>query len=161
MTGAVDYLRDPTTPGNQVEEGEPNRAELFRRAAAQLARMYAIARTHRDLAEFRDDIAFFEEVRMLNARFDAEERKARGEAVPPDIELYLKSLTASAIEAGGVTDIYAAAGIGRPDLSHLTIFNCGSYWSGVRSSLGLARKPSSRPGWYCIRRSRVLTSAVS
>jgi hypothetical protein len=43
----------------------------------------------------------------------------------------------------------------------LTIFNCGSYWRGVRSSLGLARKPSRRPGWYCIRRSRVLTSAVS
>ena len=43
----------------------------------------------------------------------------------------------------------------------LTIFNCGSYWRGVRSSLGLARKPSSRPGWYCIRRSRVLTSTVS
>jgi hypothetical protein len=43
----------------------------------------------------------------------------------------------------------------------LTIINCGSYWRGVRSSLGLARKPSRRPGWYCIRRSRVLTSAVS
>jgi hypothetical protein len=43
----------------------------------------------------------------------------------------------------------------------LTIFNCGSYCRGVRSSLGLARKPSSRPGWYCIRRSLVLTSAVS
>ena len=119
VTGAVDYLRNPTTPGNRVEEGEPNLAERFRRTAAQLARMYAIARTRRDLAEFRDDIAFFEEVRMLNARFDAEERKARGETVPPDVELYLKSLTASAIEAGGVTDIYAAAGIDRPDLSHL------------------------------------------
>jgi type I restriction enzyme, R subunit len=119
VTGVVNYLRDPTTPGNQVEEGEPNLAERFRRAAAQLARMYAIARTHRDLAEFRDDIAFFEEVRMLNARFDAEERKARGETVPPDVERYLKSLTASAIEAGGVTDIYAAADISRPDLSHL------------------------------------------
>ena len=45
--------------------------------------------------------------------------------------------------------------------ARLTIFNCGSYWRGVRSSRGLARKPSRRPGWYCIRRSRVLTSAVS
>ena len=32
---------------------------------------------------------------------------------------------------------------------------------GVRSRPGLARKPSSRPGRYCICRSRVLTSAVS
>ena len=33
VIGAVDYLRDPATPGNQVEEGEPNLAERFRRAA--------------------------------------------------------------------------------------------------------------------------------
>ncbi len=119
VTGAVDYLRDPASPGNQVEEGEPNLAERFRRAAGQLARMYAICRGSNEMADLRDDIAFFEDVRMLNARFDAEERRARGEAVPPDVELYLQSLTASAIEAGAVTDIYAAAGIGRPDLSHL------------------------------------------
>ena len=30
-----------------------------------------------------------------------------------------RQLTAGAIEAGGVTDVYEAAGIGRPDLSHL------------------------------------------
>ena len=119
VTGAVDYLRDPTTLGNQVDGGEPDLSERFRRAAGQLARMYAICRGSNEMAGLRDDIAFFEEVRMLNARFDAEERKARGEAVPPDIELYLNSLTASAIEAGAVTDIYEAAGIGRPDLSHL------------------------------------------
>jgi len=53
------------------------------------------------------------------AKYDAEERRARGETVRPDVELYLKSLAAGAVEAGGVTDIYEAAGIGRPDLSHL------------------------------------------
>ena len=106
-------------PGNQVEEGEPNLAERFRRASGQLARMYAICSSSGKLADYRADIAFFEEIRVWMARFDAEERKARGEAMPPDIELYLKSLAAGAIEAGGVTDTYAAAGIGRPDLSHL------------------------------------------
>ncbi|MGH3266318.1 MAG: type I restriction endonuclease subunit R, partial [Trebonia sp.] len=72
VTGAVDYLRDPATPGNQVEEGEPGLSERFRRAAGQLARMYAICRGSNEMAGLRDDIAFFEEVRMLNARFDAE-----------------------------------------------------------------------------------------
>ena len=33
--------------------------------------------------------------------------------------LYLRQLTAGAVEAGGITDIYAAAGVERPDLSHL------------------------------------------
>ncbi|MGH3182379.1 MAG: helicase-related protein [Streptosporangiaceae bacterium] len=43
----------------------------------------------------------------------------------------------------------------------LTIFNCEGYRRGVRSRPVLARKPSSRPGRYCIRRSRVLISTVS
>jgi type I restriction enzyme R subunit len=53
------------------------------------------------------------------AKFDAEERRARGLSIPADVELYLRQLTADAIEAGGVTDIDQAAGIGRPNLSHL------------------------------------------
>jgi len=119
ILGTVDYLRNPNTPGNQVEEGEPTLAERFRLVSAQLGRMYAICSSSGKLADYRADIAFFEEIRVWMARFDAEERKARGETVPPDVELYLKSLVASAVEADGVTDIYAAAGIGRPDLSHL------------------------------------------
>src|SRR5260370_27825123 len=81
--------------------------------------MYAICCSSGALADLRKDIAFFEEVRIWMAKYDAEERRARGETVPPDVELYLRQLTAGAIEAGGVTDIYAAAGIDRPDLSHL------------------------------------------
>ncbi len=69
--------------------------------------------------DLRDDIAFFEAVRVWMAKFDAEDRRARGLPVPAEVELYLRQLTAGVIEAGGVTDIYAAAGIDRPDLSHL------------------------------------------
>ena len=67
------------------------------------------------------------------------------------------------LEQGQNCLILGEPGSGKSTLlrAGLTIFNCGSYWRGVRSSLGLARKPSSRPGWYCIRRSFVLTSAVS
>ena len=119
VLGTVNYLRDPATPGNRVGEDELTLAQRFRQESARLARLYALCSSHRDLTSFRADIAFFEEVRIWMARFDAEERKARGEAIPPDVELFLKSLAASAIESGGVTDVYAAAGIGHPDLSHL------------------------------------------
>ena len=53
------------------------------------------------------------------AKFDAEERRARDLPIPADVALYLRQLTAGAVEAGGITDIYGAAGIDRPDLSHL------------------------------------------
>lgn len=69
--------------------------------------------------EYRDDIAFFEEVRVWMAKFDAEERRASGLPIPADVALYLRQLTAGAIEADGVTNLYEAAGIPRPDLSHL------------------------------------------
>jgi type I restriction enzyme R subunit len=119
VLGTLDYLRDPATPGNQPEEGEPTLTERFRKECARLARLFALCGTNGEVNDLRDDIAFFEAVRMWMAKFDAEERQARGEPLPADVELYLRQLTASAVEAEGITDLYAAAGIERPDLSHL------------------------------------------
>jgi type I restriction enzyme R subunit len=119
ILGAVNYLRDPATPGNQVAEGEPTLGERFRAAASKLARFYALCSTHKDMRELRDEIAFFEEIRVWMAKMDAEERRARGLPIPADVEMYLRQLTAGAVEAGKVTDLYEAAGIPRPDLSHL------------------------------------------
>lgn len=53
------------------------------------------------------------------AKLDAEKRHAAGLPVPDEVEILLRQLTAETIEAGEVTDIYEAAGIGRPDLTHL------------------------------------------
>ena len=119
VLGGVNYLRDPATPGNQVEEGDATLGERFRTAASRLARFYALCSTHKDMRELRDEIAFFEEIRVWMAKMDAEERRARGLPVPADVEMYLRQLTAGAVEAGKVTDLYEAAGIPRPDLSHL------------------------------------------
>ncbi len=119
VLGTVNYLRDVTNPLNQPPEGEPALAERFRAASARLARFYALCASSGEANGYRDDIAFFEEVRVWMAKFDAEDRKARGLPVPADVALYLRQLTAGAVEAGGITDIYSAAGIERPDLSHL------------------------------------------
>ena len=60
-----------------------------------------------------------------------------------------------------VSDFGSRMGVTISGPVRLTIFNCEGYHRGVRSRPGLARKPSRRPGRYCIRRSRVLTSVVS
>ena len=119
VLGAVNHLRDPATPGNQVEEGEASLGERFRAASSKLARFYALCSTHKDMRDLRGEIAFFEEIRVWMAKMDAEERRARDLPVPADVEMYLRQLTAGAVEAGTVTDLYEAAGIPRPDLSHL------------------------------------------
>jgi len=119
VMGAVEYLRDPTNPLNQPPEGEPPLTERFRSASARLARFYALCASSGAVNAYRDDIRYFEEVRVWVAKFDAEDRRSRGLPVPADVAMYLRQLAAGAVEAGGITDIYAAAGMERPDLSHL------------------------------------------
>ncbi|MEU0519489.1 type I restriction endonuclease subunit R [Streptosporangium sp. NPDC006007] len=120
VLGAVNHLRNPLTSGNQVGDSkEPTLKERFRREASRLARFWALCSSSGELNEFRDDIAFFAEVRVWMAKYDAAERKANGQPVPADVELYLRQLTAGAVEAGGVTDLFEAAGMPRPNLAHL------------------------------------------
>jgi type I restriction enzyme R subunit len=121
VLGTVNYLRDPSLPENQVsgDPDDPSLAERFRRAAAQLDRLYALCASSGQINDLRDDIAFFKAVRVWMGKFDVAERRSRGLPIPAEVELYLRQLTAGVIEADGVTDIYAAAGIDRPDLSHL------------------------------------------
>ena len=81
-----------------------------------------------------------------------------GQFLPADWRPYMPGIATQA-----AVTVHRSAGLLSPGvaLAVLTFFNCGSYWRDVRSSLGLERKPSRRPGRYCIRRSRVLTSTVS
>jgi hypothetical protein len=119
VLGALEYLRRPRLPDDPLAEGDQDLTRKFRTEAGRLARFYALCSTRIDLKDYRDDIAFFENVRVHLAKFEAEERRERGLLVPAEVELYLRQLTASSIEAGGVTDVYAAAGVGRPDVSQL------------------------------------------
>jgi len=119
VLGTINYLRDPSLPENQPEPGELSLADRFRQAAARLDRLYALCASSGDINGLRDDITFFQAVRRWMAKFDVEDRRARGLPIPAEVELYLRQLTAGVIEAQGVTDIYQAAGIERPDLSHL------------------------------------------
>jgi hypothetical protein len=53
----VSYLRDPQTPGNQVEDPkEPTLADRFRAASSRLARFWALCSSSVKLNEFRDDL---------------------------------------------------------------------------------------------------------
>src|SRR5699024_1473667 len=115
--GAVNHLRDPRTPGNQVDEGEDTLDERFRKTAAKLARFYAICANTGAVDAYRDDLQFFEAVRVWMAKWDAEERRANGRPVPADVERTLRELTETSIDADDVTDLYAAAGMSPPALS--------------------------------------------
>jgi len=118
--GLTNWLRSPHNPGNRVPEGEPTVAARFRQLAGRLGRAWALASGSDTLGDLRDEVRFYEEVRVWMAKFDASEREARGEPIPEDVARLLRRLVADAAGAGEVVDIYSAAEISRPNFDDLT-----------------------------------------
>jgi type I restriction enzyme R subunit len=116
VLGVVDHLKQPE-PG--LDEGQRTRTQRFTKAARELARAFTLCPTVPGLRDLHDDIAFFESVRLYLAKLDAEDRAEHGIASRADVEFAIRQLTAGAIAADEVVDIYQAAGLQRPDLSHL------------------------------------------
>jgi type I restriction enzyme R subunit len=125
----ANYLRDPRTPGNDPDKLDDPRQTLgrrFRDHAYRLERFYALSGSAANIGErfpdhpsWRRDIQFFVEVRAYMAKLDAMDREARGLPVARDVELYLAQLTSSVVETGGITDLFAEAGLETADLTHL------------------------------------------
>ncbi|MFF2557398.1 type I restriction endonuclease subunit R [Nocardia sp. NPDC058058] len=118
--GLTEYLRSPSTPGNQVPEGEDTLTEQFRTYANQLARAWTLAAGHETLAELHPVVRFYEEVRVWMAKFDAGQRQSEGRPVPEEIQRMLATLVADSTVSGEVIDIYDAAGLPKPSLTDLT-----------------------------------------
>ncbi|WP_307858504.1 type I restriction endonuclease subunit R [Microbacterium flavescens] len=118
-TKATSFLRDAHNPLNDPAlEGQTLKAR-YRAASGALARAWALASGRDALAELHSEIAFYEEVRVWMAKYDANERQARDEPVPEEIQRLLSGLVAKAMATDEVLDIYDAAGLPRLTLDNL------------------------------------------
>ncbi|GAA3735302.1 type I restriction enzyme R subunit [Spinactinospora alkalitolerans] len=113
---AVDFLKRPEP---DLEEGKPTLVQRFTDHARKLSRAFSLCPTEADLRPLLPDLEFFESVRRYLGKLSAEEKAARGMASAADVELAIRQLTAGAVAADEVVDIYEAAGLEKPDLSHL------------------------------------------
>lgn len=111
------YLRAPATPGNQTE---PTLGDRFRALSAQLARAWSLCAGNQTLEELRQTVKFYEQVRVVMGKLDAQQRQAEGKPIPADIKRLLSVLVDESTAAGGIVDIYEAAGLSKPSLSELT-----------------------------------------
>lgn len=106
--------------GERAPEAEASPLVRYRKLAAQLNRAWSIGGGAATLAEREVDFRFHSQVRVMLAKLEAATRAAEGRPVPEEIERLLRSLIAETTGSGEVIDIYAAAGIERPDLARLT-----------------------------------------
>ena len=85
------------------------------RAVRELSQAFALAVPHQRAMEIRDDVSFFQAVQAVLAK------RAPGEARTEDeLNHAVRQIIARAVAPEGVLDIFAAAGMAKPDISILS-----------------------------------------
>ena len=85
------------------------------KAVRKLSQAFALAVPHEDAIRIRDEVAFFQAVRSVLAK------RAAGEARPEEeIDHAVRQIVSRAVASEGVVDIFAAAGLEKPDISILS-----------------------------------------
>jgi type I restriction enzyme, R subunit len=85
------------------------------RAVRELSQAFALAVPHEETVRIRDDLAFFQAVQAVLAK------RAPGEARPEEeLDHAVRQIISRAVAPEGVVDIFAAAGLDRPDISILS-----------------------------------------
>ena len=94
---------------------QENGKDRFAKAVRELSQAFALAVPHDDAIRIRDDVAFFQAIRATltkRAETDARPREELDHAV--------RQIIARAVAPEGVIDVFAAAGLKKPDISILS-----------------------------------------
>jgi type I restriction enzyme R subunit len=85
------------------------------RAVRELSQAFALAVPHEQALRIRDDVGFFQAVQAVLAK------RAPGEARPEEeLDHAVRQIISRAVAPEGVVDIFAAAGLEKPDISILS-----------------------------------------
>ena len=94
---------------------QENGKDRLGRAVRGLSRAFALAVPHPGALAIRDDVAFFQAVQAVLAK------RAPGDARPEEeIDRAVRQIISRAVAPEGVMDIFAAAGLPKPDISILS-----------------------------------------
>ncbi|MDE2088844.1 MAG: DUF3387 domain-containing protein, partial [Gammaproteobacteria bacterium] len=85
------------------------------RAVTELSQAFALAVPHEKALEIRDDVGFFQAVRAVLAKSIPGDRKTDEE-----LEHAIRQIISKAVVSDEVVDIFAAAGLKKPDISILS-----------------------------------------
>ena len=84
-------------------------------AVLELSRAFALAVPHEEALRIRDEVGFFQALRAALAKRAAGESRSEEE-----LDLAVRQIISRAVASDGVLDIFAAAGLDKPDISVLS-----------------------------------------
>ena len=94
---------------------QENGKERLIQAVRELSQAFALAVPHDEALRIRDDVAFFQAVQSVLAK------RASPEARPEEnLDHAVRQIISRAVASAGVIDIFAAAGLEKPDISILS-----------------------------------------
>ncbi len=85
------------------------------KAVSELSKAFALTVPHEKALEIRDDVAFFQAVKSVLTKSTGD-----GHRSPEEIELAIRQIVSKAVSSDEVIDIFAAAGLKKPDISILS-----------------------------------------
>ncbi|MGH7563296.1 MAG: type I restriction endonuclease subunit R, partial [Gemmatimonadota bacterium] len=89
--------------------------DRFITAVRELSQAFALSVPHEEALRIRDDVAFFQALRSVLVK------RAPGEARPgEELDHAVRQIVSRAVASEGVLDIFAAAGLEKPDISILS-----------------------------------------
>ena len=94
---------------------QDNGKERLLKAVSELSKAFGLAVPHEEAIAIRDDVAFFQAVRAALAKRAPVEERAEEE-----LDHAIRQIVSRAIAPEGVVDIFAAAGLKKPDISILS-----------------------------------------
>lgn len=86
------------------------------KTVTELVKAFALAVPHEDALAIRDEVAFFQAVKAAVVKSSLS-ASGKSEA---DVELAIRQIVSKAISTAGVIDVFAAAGLKKPDISILS-----------------------------------------
>lgn len=87
----------------------------YLQAVSELSKAFALAVPHDEAIRIRDDVGFFQAVRASLAKSSGEKTRS-----PEDIEHAIRQLVSRAVASDEVVDIFAAAGLKKPNVGILS-----------------------------------------
>ena len=114
-TGSPAQRLELLPPAQEHVLAQENGKERFVGVVRELEQAFALAVPHDETTRIRDDVAFFQSLRSALAKRSAGEVRADEE-----LDYAVRQIISRAVAPEGVVDIFAAAGLDKPDISILS-----------------------------------------
>ncbi len=122
LAAAMDFiLAEPAPDKKDVKQAKASghklqsRKERYMQAVTELSQAYALVATHENAIAIREEVAFFQCIRAQLAKMTPTHGKT-----PDQLDTAIRQIISRAVASDEVVDIFAAAGLNKPNIAILS-----------------------------------------